>query len=158
MARIKKFERNDVKKLTTQIFSKILYKISFNQDIEGVTPLYRKDKDFTFPFIDLFIYNKKDHPNRNGDIINYDKKLSSVTSLANEAVDLDILEYPLYEINCEGINVRVPTRGFRSIKSKKENKLLDICYDNPFSHKKGVKEGCLGLDTFECKRISALYD
>jgi hypothetical protein len=35
MARIKKFERNDVKKLTTQIFSKILYKISFNAKKEN---------------------------------------------------------------------------------------------------------------------------
>jgi len=35
MARIKKFERDDVKKLTTQIFSRILYKINFNAKKEN---------------------------------------------------------------------------------------------------------------------------
>ena len=133
-----------------------LFKIYF-KDREGTISLEKDNKTCIFPFIDLFICNKNSHPNRNKDIIDYSNRINNIKSLSSEAVDLDILEYPLKIFNCEGIPIKIPTRGFRSIRRKKKSNLLNVCYDSPFNHKIGEKRPCDGINTFKCNLLSVNY-
>ena len=72
------------------------------------------------------------------------------------AQDLTTDEYPLIPLECDGIKIKVPRRGFRSYDYLKNNETLDVCYDDNFVHKYHVNARCQGFRKVKCNQIKKL--
>ena len=122
----------------------ILYKIYFDNDHKCIkNKLKRRGRPFNWPFIDFFAGSKMD--NGYSHVLNFRK--------TNMARDISETDYPLINIKCEGMNIKVPGSGFRSYEEFLKKGIIKTCFDDSWSHKYEKHIYCSGQNKKSCDSI-----
>lgn len=128
----------------------ILYKIfSLKNYYTPNHKVYRNNRIFNWPFLDLFVDSDDEYTSRNNENI-------YIFRSTNMAQDLTYNEYPLITLNCDGLDIKVPSRGFRSYDFIKKKNTLDICYDDDFIHKYDINVKCNGFRKIRCRNVKKI--
>ena len=129
----------------------ILYKIFFEDSaILENRKIKLKNVVYNWPFLDLFAGSINDTNSTNNNIYNFRS-----TEMAQ---DLNIWEYPLKMIECDGIKIKIPTKGFRSYDSFKNKNIIKNCYDDTYIHKHERHIKCIGNIKEKCDNIKKVIN
>lgn len=115
-----------------------LYKICYSEDKEDIIKHKYGSNDWSWPFIDLFIdYPRKNQWNNPHDIYS-DEEVGTIN----------------YEYNEQNIPLNYFLTGTRSKEYIKEQNILDMCYDKPFSHKYDLHfNNVMGNNNIPCEDV-----